>query len=95
MFSGLQGHPAAGEHGGGYPDGEDCLFKLRLCFSVLFLIFVQDINQFFFFFFFFAFFHQVATDVIKEFAADGVKYLELRSTPREEKDTGVDVSMIA
>ena len=50
---------------------------------------------FFFFFFFFAFFHQVATDVIKEFAADGVKYLELRSTPREEKDTGVDVSMIA
>lgn len=37
------------------------------------------------------FFHQVATDVIKEFAADGVKYLELRSTPREEKDTGMDV----
>ncbi|KAM8751107.1 adenosine deaminase-like protein isoform X1 [Acanthopagrus latus] len=31
----------------------------------------------------------VATDVIKEFAADGVKYLELRSTPREEKDTGL------
>lgn len=31
---------------------------------------------------------QVATDVIKEFAADGVKYLELRSTPREERDTG-------
>lgn len=31
---------------------------------------------------------QVATDVIKEFAADGVKYLELRSTPREEKSTG-------
>ncbi|XP_037538978.1 adenosine deaminase-like protein [Nematolebias whitei] len=29
----------------------------------------------------------VATDVIREFAADGVKYLELRSTPREEKDT--------
>ncbi|XP_057692528.1 adenosine deaminase-like protein [Corythoichthys intestinalis] len=27
----------------------------------------------------------VATDVIKEFAADGVKYLELRSTPREMK----------
>lgn len=36
-------------------------------------------------------FSQVATDVIKEFAADGVKYLELRSTPREEKDTGMDV----
>uniref|UniRef100_I3JP17 N6-Methyl-AMP deaminase n=1 Tax=Oreochromis niloticus TaxID=8128 RepID=I3JP17_ORENI len=31
----------------------------------------------------------VATDVIKEFAADGVKYLELRSTPREERDTGL------
>ncbi|KAM3608873.1 uncharacterized protein V6R79_006032 [Siganus canaliculatus] len=31
----------------------------------------------------------VATDVIKEFAADGVKYLELRSTPREEKNTGL------
>lgn len=30
---------------------------------------------------------KVATDVIREFAADGVKYLELRSTPREEKDT--------
>ncbi|XP_029952042.1 adenosine deaminase-like protein [Salarias fasciatus] len=29
----------------------------------------------------------VATDVIREFAADGVKYLELRSTPREEKET--------
>lgn len=36
---------------------------------------------------------QVATDVIKEFAADGVKYLELRSTPREEKDTGKDASV--
>lgn len=33
---------------------------------------------------------QVATDVIREFAADGVKYLELRSTPREEKKTGKD-----
>ncbi|XP_069564237.1 adenosine deaminase-like protein [Brachyistius frenatus] len=31
----------------------------------------------------------VTTDVIKEFAADGVKYLELRSTPREVKDTGL------
>lgn len=31
---------------------------------------------------------QVAKDVISEFAADGVKYLELRSTPREEKNTG-------
>uniref|UniRef100_A0A1A8GST2 Adenosine deaminase-like n=2 Tax=Nothobranchius korthausae TaxID=1143690 RepID=A0A1A8GST2_9TELE len=31
----------------------------------------------------------VATDVIKEFSADGVKYLELRSTPREEKATGL------
>lgn len=29
----------------------------------------------------------MAKDVIKEFAADGVKYLELRSTPREEKNT--------
>lgn len=39
------------------------------------------------------FFPQVATDVIKEFAADGVKYLELRSTPREEKNTGKDVNV--
>ncbi|XP_075995544.1 N6-Methyl-AMP deaminase [Genypterus blacodes] len=31
----------------------------------------------------------VATDVIKEFAADGVKYLELRSTPREDNNTGL------
>ncbi|MED6254236.1 hypothetical protein ATANTOWER_020625 [Ataeniobius toweri] len=33
--------------------------------------------------------HTVATDVIKEFAVDNVKYLELRSTPREEKGTGL------
>uniref|UniRef100_A0A452HH35 Adenosine deaminase domain-containing protein n=1 Tax=Gopherus agassizii TaxID=38772 RepID=A0A452HH35_9SAUR len=31
----------------------------------------------------------VTKDVIKEFAADGVKYLELRSTPREENGTGM------
>lgn len=31
----------------------------------------------------------VASDVIKEFAADGVKYLELRSTPREDKNSGL------
>lgn len=31
----------------------------------------------------------VAKDVIREFADDGVKYLELRSTPREEKNTGL------
>nr|XP_057943863.1 adenosine deaminase-like protein [Doryrhamphus excisus] len=31
----------------------------------------------------------VASDVIKEFAADGVKYLELRSTPRQEEKTGL------
>ncbi|XP_069744833.1 adenosine deaminase-like protein [Narcine bancroftii] len=31
----------------------------------------------------------VTKDVIKEFAADGVKYLELRSTPREEKSTAM------
>lgn len=35
----------------------------------------------------------MATDVIREFANDGVKYLELRSTPREEKHTGKDVHM--
>uniref|UniRef100_A0A8C8RQ77 Adenosine deaminase like n=1 Tax=Pelusios castaneus TaxID=367368 RepID=A0A8C8RQ77_9SAUR len=29
----------------------------------------------------------VTKEVIKEFAEDGVKYLELRSTPREENDT--------
>lgn len=37
---------------------------------------------------------QVAKDVIKEFAADGVKYLELRSTPREEKNTGKATSTL-
>uniref|UniRef100_A0A3Q2CLY4 N6-Methyl-AMP deaminase n=1 Tax=Cyprinodon variegatus TaxID=28743 RepID=A0A3Q2CLY4_CYPVA len=37
----------------------------------------------------FLFLIKVATDVIKEFAADNVKYLELRSTPRAEKDTGL------
>ncbi|XP_066505567.1 adenosine deaminase-like protein [Hoplias malabaricus] len=31
----------------------------------------------------------VAKDVIHEFAADGVKYLELRSTPRNEPKTGL------
>ncbi|XP_071464281.1 N6-Methyl-AMP deaminase isoform X2 [Marmota flaviventris] len=31
----------------------------------------------------------VTKDVIKEFADDGVKYLELRSTPRRENDTGM------
>ncbi|XP_067849247.1 adenosine deaminase-like protein isoform X2 [Heptranchias perlo] len=31
----------------------------------------------------------VTKEVIKEFAADGVKYLELRSTPREENSTGM------
>ncbi|XP_077174484.1 N6-Methyl-AMP deaminase [Paroedura picta] len=31
----------------------------------------------------------VTKDVIREFAADGVKYLELRSTPREEPATGM------
>ncbi|KAJ8002583.1 hypothetical protein DPEC_G00160410 [Dallia pectoralis] len=31
----------------------------------------------------------VAKDVIRQFADDGVKYLELRSTPREEKNTGM------
>lgn len=36
---------------------------------------------------------QVAKDVISEFAADGVKYLELRSTPREEKSTGKDLKI--
>ncbi|KAL0968697.1 hypothetical protein UPYG_G00270340 [Umbra pygmaea] len=31
----------------------------------------------------------VSKDVIREFADDGVKYLELRSTPREEKNSGM------
>ncbi len=31
---------------------------------------------------------QVAHDVVKEFAADGVVYLELRSTPRPNEETG-------
>ncbi|XP_012967831.1 adenosine deaminase-like protein isoform X1 [Mesocricetus auratus] len=33
--------------------------------------------------------NRVTKDVIKEFADDGVKYLELRSTPREENATGM------
>lgn len=37
---------------------------------------------------------QVAKDVINEFAADGVKYLELRSTPREEKNTGKELNIL-
>ncbi|CAM9407169.1 unnamed protein product [Bubo scandiacus] len=35
----------------------------------------------------------ITKDIIKEFAADGVKYLELRSTPREEKSTGMTKRM--
>ncbi|KAJ6664291.1 hypothetical protein lerEdw1_008510 [Lerista edwardsae] len=31
----------------------------------------------------------ITKDVVQEFAADGVKYLELRSTPREEPATGM------
>lgn len=39
------------------------------------------------------FLNQITKDVIKEFADDGVKYLELRSTPREEKSTGMTKRM--
>lgn len=35
--------------------------------------------------------YQITKDVIKEFADDGVKYLELRSTPREENSTGTSL----
>uniref|UniRef100_A0A8C4NIF9 Adenosine deaminase-like n=1 Tax=Eptatretus burgeri TaxID=7764 RepID=A0A8C4NIF9_EPTBU len=35
--------------------------------------------------------NMVTRDVIKEFSQDGVKYLELRSTPREEGHTGIVV----
>ncbi|XP_059338307.1 adenosine deaminase-like protein isoform X2 [Ammospiza nelsoni] len=35
----------------------------------------------------------ITKDVIKEFADDGVKYLELRSTPREENATGMTKRM--
>ncbi|XP_074456513.1 N6-Methyl-AMP deaminase isoform X2 [Larus michahellis] len=35
----------------------------------------------------------ITKDVIKEFADDGVKYLELRSTPRDEKSTGMTKRM--
>lgn len=34
----------------------------------------------------------MTTDVIEEFATDGVKYLELRSTPREDKNTGKKIT---
>lgn len=37
---------------------------------------------------------QVAKDVITEFSEDGVKYLELRSTPREEKNTGKELNVL-
>lgn len=37
--------------------------------------------------------NQITKDVIKEFADDGVKYLELRSTPREENSTGIMCSV--
>ncbi|NWT65945.1 ADAL protein, partial [Prunella himalayana] len=35
----------------------------------------------------------ITKDVIREFADDGVKYLELRSTPREENSTGMTKRM--
>ncbi|XP_061450956.1 adenosine deaminase-like protein isoform X2 [Rhineura floridana] len=35
----------------------------------------------------------VTKDVVQEFAADGVKYLELRSTPRDEQTTGMTKRM--
>ncbi|XP_057254854.1 adenosine deaminase-like protein isoform X2 [Pezoporus wallicus] len=35
----------------------------------------------------------ITKDVIKEFADDGVRYLELRSTPREEESTGMTKRM--
>lgn len=34
---------------------------------------------------------QVARDVVQEFAADGVVYLELRSTPRANLKTGIHI----
>ena len=34
---------------------------------------------------------QVAHDVVREYAADGVVYLELRSTPRANPNTGVQL----
>lgn len=39
-------------------------------------------------------FLQVAHDVVKEFAADGVVYLELRSTPRANHKTGKEAHII-
>lgn len=39
------------------------------------------------------FLNQITKDVIKEFANDGVRYLELRSTPREEESTGTVCSV--
>ena len=35
---------------------------------------------------------QVATDVVKEFADDGVRYLEIRTTPRSNTNTGKHTS---
>lgn len=87
VLSGFQGHPSAGGVGGRHPDGEDCSNRNELFAS--FLIFSHMLRTALLYFLF----PQVATDVIKEFAADGVKYLELRSTPREEKNTGNDVNI--
>lgn len=88
MFSGLQGHSSAGGHGGGYPDGKDWLSVQNSCVVVCNIFALSRISATGPFSFFLSF--QVATDVIKEFAADGVKYLELRSTPREERSTGME-----
>lgn len=81
MFWGLQGNPQTGGHGGGYSDGERGSLVKQLLFKIHFPDFHSD---------FFLFLIKVATDVIKEFAADNVKYLELRSTPREENHTSTN-----
>lgn len=100
VFPGLQGDPSTCGRRGRYSDGEACL-KLCCIYCVLckvpntflrrgvkvysILYSLVQVNSFP---------PQVAKDVITEFSADGVKYLELRSTPREEKNTGKELNVL-
>lgn len=98
MFPGLQGDPSTCGRRGRYSDGEACL-KLGCIYCalckvpnklkyILFYILLCKLTIVCFFP------PQVAKDVITEFSADGVKYLELRSTPREEKNTGKELNIL-
>lgn len=51
VFPGLQGHPSAGGHGGGYPDGEGCLKKKKINFLLRISCCFFKVSSVFFFFF--------------------------------------------